>query len=211
MRALKVWGTSESVPKLLTLLDDEDQFFRGEVLQALVATKDPRVVPHLASGFADDFFKRSEAARHLRAMGPIAESALWPHTASNDWQVAQEACHVLRDIGTRRSLPALQLATQHANPIVKNAAASAIKEVEAAKRTVDPMPAANSETPVVASRGLREWKDASGKNKIQAEFVEFASGKVKLKTRDGRTLALTLAQLSPEDRRHVIELMQQQP
>jgi hypothetical protein len=212
LRALKIWATNDSVPKLLTLLSAEDRFMRREAMQVLVGLKDPRVVTHLASSFADDDHStRYEAARHLRAMGPAAESALWPHTTSSDWQAAMEACNVLKDIGTKRSLPALQLATQHENSSVQFAAKNAIKEVEAAKRTVEAAQVASTDgSATKTARGMREWKDSTGKNKIQAEFVEFASGKVKLKTKAGKTLALSMNQLSPEDRRYVIELMQKQ-
>ena len=208
IRALKVWGTRANVPKLLTLLEDEDAFFRGEVMATLVAIKDPRVLPYLGESLASgDFSRRHEAARHMRTLGPMAETILWPHTTSADWQIAMEACNVLKDIGTKKSLPALQLATQHANQSVKFTAQNAIREVETAKRTVVPLDEVASTTTAKPVRGMRKWKDATGKNTIQAEFVEFASGRVKLKTREGRTLSLNISQLSPDDRRFVIEQM----
>lgn len=207
VRALRVWGTRDSVPKLLTLLEDEDVFLRGEVMATLVAIKDPRVLPYLSAALAGDISRRNEAARNLVALGPMAEATVWPHTTSADWQVAMTACNVLKDIGTKKSLPALQLATQHENSIVKNYAEQAIKVVEAEKRTIAPQDEVAATTTTKPARGMREWKDATGKSKIQAEFVEFAGGRVKLKTREGRSLSLNISQLSSEDRRYVIEQM----
>lgn len=47
--------------------------------------------------------------------------------------------------------------------------------------------------------GIRAWKDASGLHEVQAELLGVAGGIVSLKTEDGRTVKLPLAQLSKED------------
>jgi WD40 repeat protein len=49
----------------------------------------------------------------------------------------------------------------------------------------------------------RSWTDSTGKYKIEAEFVEVADGKVRLRRADGKTLALPLEKLSPADRAYV--------
>ncbi|MDC0937351.1 SHD1 domain-containing protein, partial [Pirellulales bacterium] len=45
----------------------------------------------------------------------------------------------------------------------------------------------------------RIWVDATGEHKVDAEFVELAGGKVRLRRADGRIIALPLDKLSPAD------------
>jgi hypothetical protein len=61
-------------------------------------------------------------------------------------------------------------------------------------------------TPLPADE-LRTWTDKSGKFSVEAEFVEVASGKVRLKLKDGKTVALSLAKLSEDDRMYVRDLL----
>ena len=59
------------------------------------------------------------------------------------------------------------------------------------------------------TRKIRTWTDASGSNTIEALYIEFALGKVRLRTRDGKFLSLKLNQLSAEDRQYVMKQVQQ--
>ena len=54
---------------------------------------------------------------------------------------------------------------------------------------------------------MRTWSDATGKFKIDAEYVELAAGKVKLKTKDGKTMTIPMEKLSPADRKFVNDLV----
>jgi hypothetical protein len=47
--------------------------------------------------------------------------------------------------------------------------------------------------------GLRTWTDSTGKQKVEAEFVELKNGNVTLKTSQGRTLTLPLDRFSKPD------------
>lgn len=49
----------------------------------------------------------------------------------------------------------------------------------------------------------RTWTDSTGRFKVEAKFVEFVGGKVRLLTRDGKTLNLPLEKLSTEDQAQV--------
>ncbi len=137
---------------------------------------------------------------------------MWPHVTNPDWQIAKNAVEVLGDIGTKKSIPILEAAKAHPQSFVRSAADAAIKKVNEADRTADPMPAvAVAETPAAAGDGTRQmrtWTDAGGKNKIEAIYQEFSLGKVRLRTRAGRTLLLGLNQLSPEDRTYVMQQVQ---
>ena len=92
LRALQTWATADTVPKLIELLDHEDRGVQSGARTILIATKDPRAVAPLAEGFGADFLKRIEARRALVAMGPVAETAFWPHVTHKDWRVAKDAC-----------------------------------------------------------------------------------------------------------------------
>jgi HEAT repeat protein len=197
MRALKKWAHAGAVPALLPLLDQQDYFLRQEALAILVSLKDPRIVEPLAKSFGDTRY-RHEVKRHLQAMGPVAESALFPYVTSADWSTAKDACEVLKEIGTRKALPALQQAAAGQHPFVPDAANAAIKAILEAKR--EPVTiAANVSNPTAAPSQFRKWTDATGKNAIEAEFVEVKLGKVRLKKKDGKFLSLPLENLSAAD------------
>src|SRR5687767_13994805 len=49
--------------------------------------------------------------------------------------------------------------------------------------------------------GLRTWTDSTGKQKIEAELIEFKGGNVTLKNAQGRTMTLPLEKFSKEDQK----------
>jgi hypothetical protein len=52
--------------------------------------------------------------------------------------------------------------------------------------------------------GAREWSDVTGKYKIEATFVDFKDGKVRLKKPTGDTVSVPLAKLRQEDQKFVM-------
>jgi hypothetical protein len=54
---------------------------------------------------------------------------------------------------------------------------------------------------------VRTWTDKSGKFSVDAEFVEISAGKARLKLKDGKVVALSLAKLSEADRVYVRDLL----
>lgn len=52
---------------------------------------------------------------------------------------------------------------------------------------------------IFSSAKAREWSDASGKFRIEAEFVRIHQGKVELRKKDGSKVAIPLAKLSKSD------------
>jgi hypothetical protein len=55
---------------------------------------------------------------------------------------------------------------------------------------------------------MHTWSDASGRFRIQAEFVSSADGKVTLRRADGRLVEVPLVKLSPSDQTRVRQLLQ---
>ena len=60
-----------------------------------------------------------------------------------------------------------------------------------------------------AASRLRTWTDATGKFKVEAEFLGLTDGQVKLRRKDGREVALPLARLSPADQQAAQKLAQE--
>jgi hypothetical protein len=54
-----------------------------------------------------------------------------------------------------------------------------------------------------AATAMRTWSDVTGTHKIQATYLGFADGGVKLKREDGREITVPLESLSKEDQEYV--------
>ncbi len=107
-RALGAWATPAEVPALIQIATDKgNPFSRKEAIDALGKLRDERAVQPLVACF-QDFGTRGAAEKALRAMGPIAEPGVLPLLNGNDNLQKQAVIKLLKDIGTQRSVPALQ-------------------------------------------------------------------------------------------------------
>ncbi len=111
LKALGTWGAKEQVPLLIKQLGHSDSFFRGNVIELLGKLKDERAVEPVAARLTE-FFDRSEASKALQEMGVMAEKTVLKYVTHPDSHVAQEACKVLKVIGTRASAQLLQAAAR---------------------------------------------------------------------------------------------------
>lgn len=201
LRALRNWATRANVPALIDLLDDNSQ--RGVAAEILVKLKDPRAVEPLMREFATNFFRRGEATTHLIGMGPVAEPYVLSYLSHPDWQVQKAAIGILNRIGTKRSLPALQTIVARNSLLTKGDAQNAIKSIVEAGREAPPMEADDDDGGgrFVRSTKMRLW--TVGSQSFEAQFIEFALGRVRLKTKEGRFLSFRIGELSPPDRDYV--------
>jgi predicted Zn finger-like uncharacterized protein len=111
IQALVKWGTKDNVDTLVDALQKGNLGLggaRAAAIQALGATKDDRAAPAVAARLGD-FFDREHAAAALEAMGPGAEKSVLPYVGHNDAGVRVLACRVLKTVGTKDSLKALEL------------------------------------------------------------------------------------------------------
>lgn len=136
MRAMEVWAGAENVPAILRLLDSNPTGFEGDecrkrAIDTLVKLKDARGGPAVARNFKNPF-EREWTRRSLIALGPDAEDAVLPYLEDPDWGVRVEACHTLKQIGTRKSLPALQAALDGTKKMY-----GGYRDVAAAKEAID--------------------------------------------------------------------------
>jgi HEAT repeat protein len=107
LRAIGVWGTKQSVPTLLKLLESQDTSLRLHTIQALGKIPDERSAQALVE-LVKDPSDRSRAANALREMGAIAEDAVIELLEHDDYQVRYQACNVLGEIGGPKSVAALK-------------------------------------------------------------------------------------------------------
>jgi HEAT repeats len=128
--ALGKWGSAENVPALIRMLADPNPSSRAAAMIALAAFKDARGADAVASRLSD-FFDKEQARKSLEAMGPVAEKSVAGLLNQPDPRVRVEACGVLRVIGTKESLPALEAMAHDPAPNVVQAAVEAVKAIKA--------------------------------------------------------------------------------
>jgi S1-C subfamily serine protease len=128
LAALTVWGTGESVPKLLPLVTDENVFVRHDAMMTLGKIGDERAAEPIARRLGE-FHDRGRAAEALKALGSKAEKAVVPYLTHTDWGVRLEACRVLAAVGTKASQAALEKASGDSNGLVAGEAKRAVEAI----------------------------------------------------------------------------------
>jgi len=106
-KALVTWATAANCAALRPLAGDSDLWLRQAVMQALARFPTAENAEAVA-GRLVEMSDRGEAGAALRKMGPVAEPAVLVYLKDRDGWVRLEACKVLADIGTSKSLPALE-------------------------------------------------------------------------------------------------------
>jgi HEAT repeat protein len=128
LKALSVWATRESVPALIRVLDHDDAATRRAALEVLAKLKDARAAEAIAQRLYGD---RQQASSALQALGPSAEKDVVKYVGDKDVAVRVEACRILRVIGTKESVAALEGAARDKNRNVATAARNALKDIAA--------------------------------------------------------------------------------
>jgi hypothetical protein len=125
-QALAVWATSDNVPTLIALVNDQMPSCRAEAMKALGELKDKGGAQAVATRLTDAA-DRGRARQALEAMGPVAEKPVLALLANPDGQIRLEACGILKSIGTQESVAGLQNAVQlDKDPRVRRAAQDAL-------------------------------------------------------------------------------------
>ncbi len=127
VKALGTWGGKASVPPLIKRLDDESFAVRWAVFDVLGAAKDARAAEPLAKWLEKD---RGFASNALRKLGSVAAPAVAKQLGAKDWGMRIDVCHLLKEIGTAREIPALQALTRDENRLVADAASEAVKTIQ---------------------------------------------------------------------------------
>jgi hypothetical protein len=128
IETLGIWGTKETVPILLKAMNDNET--RSVAIKALGRLKDERAIEPIADRL-EEFFDRRAASEALKQMGPAAEDAVLKRLNHPDDQVCMAACDILKAIGTKRSLPALEKLMAGGNFLRTGRAKKAIQAITA--------------------------------------------------------------------------------
>jgi HEAT repeat protein len=130
IRALGVWGTRENIPALVKMFEHADLFTRRAAIIALGNIKDERSAEAIA-GCLEDTLNRPAASETLQKMGPLAESAAARMIEHKDWTIRLTVCQILKVIGTKKSIPALETAVKDSNGLVVGEAKAALQVIQA--------------------------------------------------------------------------------
>ena len=134
-RAMKTWSTPENVPALVTVLTgDKSSVIRVAVIEALTRHKPASAIGPLAQQLSDPS-ARSVAGRALKTIGPAAEDAVLKRMEGEDAWTRIEVCEILGAIGTRKSIPALEKATEDPSWLVTKPAEKALEAIKLRERT----------------------------------------------------------------------------
>jgi hypothetical protein len=112
LNAVRVWGSKDNTATLLTLLGKLQNAGPGRdprVIEVLGLLQDPAAAPALADGLTHPQ-ECGFVVKALTAIGPGAEYAVIPYLQSTVREARFAACAVLADVGTPKSLPALEAA-----------------------------------------------------------------------------------------------------
>lgn len=129
VRGLAKWGGKDSVPALVSLLNDRKNFFLHKaIFEVLGPMQDERAAISVAK-FLGVFSDSDSACECLRQMGPAAEEGLLRVVYSPDPGVCLAAIDLMADLGTAKSLSSLQTAMKSRNPQVRQAAKIAFRRI----------------------------------------------------------------------------------
>jgi hypothetical protein len=106
--AAGVWGNSETVTDLtLVVAGEKNVFVQRAAIDALGELRDERAAPTLVTAFVN-FHLRENAGNALKKIGSPAEKSVYVLLTQNDGFLRRDACNLLKEIGTRDSIPILQ-------------------------------------------------------------------------------------------------------
>jgi HEAT repeat protein len=137
--ALAQWATRDEVPVLIDVLKEKSLGIgtRPAAMKALARLRDERAAAPLAEMLASPF-ESKEAVKALVAIGPLVEGEVLPYLEHTNYTAKAAACQVLKEVGTRKSLPPLEKALAKATREmyggyrdVSEAARAAIKAIKA--------------------------------------------------------------------------------
>jgi hypothetical protein len=213
--ALAVWATPDAENALIKTSQSDDVFLRGPAIKALGKLKSAKAAEAVAAQMYQQASRR-DVSDALKAMGPVAEPATIALLNDRDMWVRSEACSVLKEIGGKKSLDALNKfvakAAVHEDGEAKNAI-SAIELRLESKGESDVQPEESTTKSTDAERsslldgstGLRTWRDASGTFSVEAVMLSVDGDKVVLQKKDGKISRVPIAKLSPADKKYIAE------
>ncbi len=104
IKVLAIWKSPDAVPALINRTSDNRGGVRHEAIKALAKIKDPRGVEAIVVRIKEDGFQVEDA---LKEMGSMAEQALIERLTNPDSGVRRRVCEILKAIGGKEALKAM--------------------------------------------------------------------------------------------------------
>lgn len=128
---LNTYGTKNEVPFLLKLLKDTDWTAHQTAIKALGRLRDERAIEALTDDIArGNSPGQQEASSALINIGSPAETAALQLFSERNTQTRHQACRILRQIGTTKSLESLQTLVGDPDQSLSQSAAEAIRAIK---------------------------------------------------------------------------------
>ncbi len=129
-RVLGTWGTKDAVQPLIAKLDDPQFSVRWAVIDALGNLKAAEAAAPLARRLATQQ-DAAPTVRALQALGATAEGPMIEVLKDGTIDARREACKVLKEVGTRKAVPALETAARNEDGLLAMFAKEALKSASA--------------------------------------------------------------------------------
>lgn len=126
--ALDGWVTSDQLTDLEKLLDSKDTTIHHQLHRVIGKIGTIEAAKVLAKELNDQQ-DRFSASIAIKSMGKTAEPAIIPLLASKNSDVCLEACRILQEIGTKKSVSGLQRLTKSKNILISTTARMALDQV----------------------------------------------------------------------------------
>ncbi len=126
IKVLVIWNSPEVVPAIINRTTDNRFGVRHEAIKALGKIKDPRGVEPIVQRLKEDGFQAKDA---LKEMGAIAEPALIERLTNPDPDIRRNVCDLLKDIGGKDTLKAMQALPADPDFGVRMAAKNAMSNI----------------------------------------------------------------------------------
>jgi hypothetical protein len=131
MDVIVIWAPDQAVTILLPLLSDVHMFPHKHLMQILGRLKDARAIEPLTACLGDPI-EATDAVTELKQFGPAAEKSVAKRLTERNGRAREAACDLLKDIGTKESLPALEVVAQDKKDrALASRATEAIKAIRA--------------------------------------------------------------------------------
>lgn len=128
---LKAYGTTNEVPALLKLLKDSDWQARQSAIKALGRIRDERAIEPLTDEVARGSSPtQQDAYSALVSIGSAAEPAVLELLKDRNTETRRQACRILQQIGTNKSVESLQNLVGDADQSLSQMAAEALRAVK---------------------------------------------------------------------------------